>query len=268
MKLFVHSFDIAGYIKDVCDFITTKFNFVIFTKNIKEADAIFAIGGDGTILSAKYLAIEYNLPIIGYNSGTLGFLATDNEIAPIFNAIFNETLITSSRDLLKFVVYNDDDTVDLEIDSKIKDIYAVNDIVISNNERGKLLNLNVFIHPTKEGVKYCADSLIISSPTGSTAYNLSAGGSIVHPYIKAMLMTPVAPFSMSSRPIIIPPTFRLTITSPDQMFIKIDGQGDYCINNYKKIKVFFYGKIDIIKLDDTFFKSIEQKLQWNHIIKQ
>ncbi len=262
IKLFLHTFETSkDDIDSLINVITEGFPHVKFVDYVTECDYIFASGGDGTILSAKKFALKYKKAIIGYNSGTLGFLATGETTESIFTAISNNTEHVMEIPTLCMT--------DNDVMPEIPESFAVNDIVISNFERGKLVNLDVFIDPTAEGFKYCADSLVIATPTGSTAYNLSAGGSIVHPSIPAILITPVAPFSMSSRPVIIPDNFSLTITSPDELFIKIDGRGNFHIEPNRELKVVINkDTITLVRLEDTFFKSIEQKLQWNHIIKQ
>ena len=157
----------------------------------KSYDHMIVIGGDGTLLSAAKYAIQHQLPIIGINSGTVGFLA---DVCPtdlrILTTILSGDYFTETRHLLK-VTLSDETTAS-----------ALNDIVLSR-QAARLLCYELFINDSFVCAQR-ADGLIISTPTGSTAYALSAGGSIIHPAIKAIALTPLCPHRLSSRPIIVP----------------------------------------------------------------
>lgn len=254
MKLFTFSYKDVAYIQKLEKEITSKIPTVTFTKLPERANYILAIGGDGTTLSAKELAITYNIPIISINFGTLGFLSSSDDLYTVFDAIMEDTAGLIKRPLVNLIG-----------PSLVNEGKALNDIVISNMERGRLLEIIVIING--ERVIYSCDSLIISTPAGSTAYNLSAGGSIINPEVKALALTPVAPFSMSARSIIIPDNWNISIVSNTDLFIKFDGGNDKIISANEAQQVVVEGNVSLVRLNDMFFKSIQDKLKWNIPIK-
>ena len=261
MRLYTFSYKDEAQIKRMEEQVVKNYPKVSFVNGPINADYILAVGGDGTILSAKKIAMDYNLPIIGINFGTLGFLASAENLDALFKAALKyERDMEVRRKLINLVDYP---SAAGQLMPTIG--CALNDIVISNNERGKLLNLTAIINGEK--VVYSGDSLIISTPVGSTAYNLSAGGSIVHPDVPALILTPVAPFSMSARSIIIPENFGIDIVSEDKLFVKFDGQDDFIIPANEQKSIIVKGTISLIRLNDVFFKSIQDKLKWNMPIK-
>lgn len=255
MKLYLFTFKekIDGIVE-----VLNNFNFTIVLDPV-ECDVILAIGGDGTTLKAAKIAIDYNKLLVGYNTGTLGFLTASNTLENLCHCLKTKQYHIEYRDVLYLK------------NGHASAYPAINEIVISNEIGTKFVSLNVKISNTSEIFQYQADKVIFSTTTGSTAYNLSAGGSIVHPAIRATLITPVAPFSMSARPIILPDFYNLSISSPDNITITIDGISQqidktYNINiaynfNYKRC-------VNIIKLNQNFFSSIQNKLGWGYVIKQ
>lgn len=236
-------------------------NGVTVLEEVEDVDFIIAVGGDGTILSAKAISIFYDKPIVGYNAGTLGFLSCDNDIVNIINSLRTREYVTQSKKLLRASI----DTIMPVMPTS----WALNDLVIENYDRGSLANIDVHVENTNENISYHADKLIFSTATGSTAYNLSAGGSILHPDINGLIITPVAPFSMSARSIVVPDTYKLVISSPHDLFIKIDGRGDYRINTQKnKLNIVYDGKLNLVKTNDAFLDIITSKLNWNTQIKK
>lgn len=261
MQLYTVSYKDKTIIKRMEEQVVKNYPNVSFVNGPINAEYILAVGGDGTILSAKEMALDYGLPIIGVNFGTLGFLASAENLDVLFEAALERMRdLVVKRKIVNLVDYPASRGQDMPTIG-----CALNDIVISNNERGKLLNLTAIINGEK--VVYSCDSLIISTPVGSTAYNLSAGGSIVHPDVPALILTPVAPFSMSARSIIIPESFGIDIVSEDDLFVKFDGQDDSIIPANKQKGILVRDTISLVRLDDTFFKSIQDKLKWNMPIK-
>lgn len=212
----------------------------------KDVDVIAVFGGDGTILSVVDFAIEYDIPIFAVNEGTLGFLSTieSSELASAVELIKDTTNI-QKRSVIK-AVYNN------------TNYYALNEVVVQRVITGKFmagickLSLDINNQPVD---KYNVDGLIISTPTGSTAYSLSAGGSILSPELSAFIATPICPHSLHNRPIVYPDTY--------QAQIKI-------LENNTKIGLFVDGRfIKELKPNDTvnvlksrrmvkFYKSNEQ----------
>lgn len=264
MRLFIVSYKDKEYIHKLEAEVRSKHPLVTFSPTPSGADYILAIGGDGTTLAAKDIALRYKLPIISINFGTLGFLSSANDISTVISAIMEQRVYLSKKRLINFVDYTK--TCD-----GFTAVYgsALNDVVISHEVRGKLLNLEVTING--ETVVYSCDSLILSTPTGSTAYNLSAGGSLVHPDVAATLLTPVAPFSMSARSIIIPEEWSIGIKASTGIFVKFDGDKSLTLPAHTQYGMMMRESISLVRINDRFhdqfFKSIQEKLKWNMPIK-
>ena len=163
-------------------------------------DLLVVLGGDGTLLRVAERAAAHGIPVIGVNMGSLGFL-TELSVAEAKMAlarIFNEEVVIESRMMLR-----------VSAESGLA-AYALNDIVINKNATDRLLKLTTYAGGDFI-TTYRADGLVFSTPTGSTAYNLSAGGPLVYPGADCVIITPICPFMLSSRPIILPSC--LTITS-------------------------------------------------------
>ena len=188
--------------------------------DLKTIDLFLVLGGDGTYLEAVRLIDSNKTPILGVNLGSLGFL-TEIRIEHLFEAIdkvLSNKMEKRPRDLLQVVVKRGS--------KKILQENALNDIVIERGDMSQLINLNIehneqLVSPLK------ADGVIVSTPTGSTAYNLAAGGPIMFPYVSAFVVTPIAPHSLTTRPIIFPSTANLSFklnNSKHRALLTIDGQ--------------------------------------------
>ncbi|MFZ4405343.1 MAG: NAD(+)/NADH kinase [Pseudobdellovibrionaceae bacterium] len=187
---------------------------------LDKIDLVVVLGGDGTYLRAVQILAGRQIPILGFNMGSLGFLTAHNasEMFDLVEAALSGGMIQKPRSM-----------IDAKIVRKNKtrgQFHALNDVVI---ERGDLSQLiNTIIHSENFFVsKVKADGFIISSPSGSTAYNLAAGGPIVHPDTKALVVTAVAPHSLTSRPLIFPDhlELRFKLDAPTQSaYLIVDGQ--------------------------------------------
>ena len=170
----------------------------VLTKNEmgEKNDLIIVIGGDGSLLSAARMATKVNTPVIGINRGRLGFL-TDilpNELETQLSAVLAGNYKEEKRFLLHTSIY-DESTIYFEGD-------AVNDVVLSRGNETHLVEFSVFINEQLVS-HYRSDGMILSTPTGSTAYALSAGGPIMHPQLNAIVLVPMFSHSLSSRPLVI-----------------------------------------------------------------
>lgn len=166
-----------------------------------DMDMILVFGGDGTLLSVAKTAAEHNLPVIGINLGRLGFLAEieSEKMEEGFAKLFAGDYVTEERMMLHAKLLNGRETT------------ALNDIVVTRaNSTLKILDLDVFIDDEYVD-DFKADGIIIATPTGSTAYSLSAGGPIVDPKLDSMIVTPICPHKMYSRTIIVPPEKTVTV---------------------------------------------------------
>lgn len=169
-----------------------------------DVDCVLVLGGDGTLLQAARDLVERAIPLLGINMGTLGYLAEIDRksIRPALDKLIAGQYIVEERMMLRGSAYHQNRRL-------LSDI-ALNDIVISRNGRMRVVDFNVYV----DGVflnSYSADGMIISTPTGSTGYNLSAGGPIVAPQASLMLLTAIAPHTLSSRPIVLPDDVEIMI---------------------------------------------------------
>lgn len=198
------------------------------TKYIYEnADLIIVFGGDGTILSNAREASVFGTPILGVNMGHLGFM-TDVEVNDTFNALeklINENYTIENRMMLKIDIIS---TKDKTIKNTF---YCLNEVGISRGTLSKMLTLKIYIN-NEHFDSYHADGLLISTPTGSTAYSLSAGGPIINPKINAILITPLCPHSLSARSLVVSENEVIEthiINSYHDAYVTIDGQIGYSI---------------------------------------
>ncbi len=162
------------------------------------AHAVFALGGDGTLLSVAGEVLHTGQPILGFNLGRLGFLAEvePKEVVACLDKFFQEDYVVEKRMMLRAQIN------DLK-KGETRTFDSLNDIVISRGASSRLLDLNVFVD--EEFVDdFKADGMIVATPTGSTAYSMSAGGPIVDPSVDSMLITPICPHKLYSRAIVVP----------------------------------------------------------------
>ncbi len=233
-------------------------NYTNFTSryNIGEdSDLIIVIGGDGTFLSVSKTAILNSVPIAGFNLGTLGFLTELNkeEVEETLEKILTGKAKIFERKVFEFKF------------KKFNEI-AANDIVITKGNIARIINLLLEING-EEITHIRGDGLILSTPTGSTAYSLSAGGPIVSPEVNGIVITPICPHSLTFRPIIIPDNFKVCVTlqsKSDNVFITIDGQKVIPIKKGGKFSVSLFNKtLKIIENQYmNYYKLISEKLNW------
>ena len=210
-----------------------SYNFLDLYKPNNVIDFVVCIGGDGSILSAVRCMNDYQIPIIGIHIGNLGFL----------NKLNMEDYIDILKNILEYDSINYDDKFLLEAffetneDSK-ESIYALNEIFINQGELNRLLTLNVNINDKYLNTYRC-DGLIISTPLGSTAYSLSAGGPIVAYDVDCHIITPVSPHTLSSRPIILNDKDIINVKCPDfcNIMVSADGQESRIIKNSSNIVI-------------------------------
>ena len=243
--------------------ISSKFGF-IFSKNEKceasllpaKCDFIISIGGDGTFLTAAKLVGKKNTPIIGVNYGKLGFLAETslNDILPFISEIIKGKFIIEERIVLT-----------AKVKGSSKSIYGINEIVI--NQSGIVKTIQITAHYNKQLVNsYHADGLIVSTPTGSTAYSLSAGGPIVHPSTNVIILLPMNPHTLTARSVVLPDTGMIEVSVVSRIPFNVIADGNSYIRNIKnsviEIKKAPF-KVKLVKsLSSNYFKVLNQKLLW------
>lgn len=228
--------------------------------NLGEAvDCVITLGGDGTLLRAARMMYPYAIPILGINLGNLGFL-TEIELNEIDEAL--ERLIGG--------MYHLEDRMMLEARVKrngrvIQSFVGLNDVVVTNGSFARLIVLDIYAED-EFITTYKADGVILSTPTGSTAYSLSAGGPIVYPEVDVTIVTPICPHTIQNRSLVLPPqkTVRVVMSSQhtDSM-LTIDGQSGFKLNNGDEIVVSQapnYTRLVRIK-EYEFFSILQEKLR-------
>jgi len=183
-------------------------------------DLLIILGGDGTLLHVADQASLLQVPVVGVNLGDLGFLTevAVNERYEVLERILAGQVVVEERLMLKARIHRGGETVDWR--------YALNDVVVSKGSADRLAQLSTWAD--REYITtYRADGLIFSTPTGSTAYNLSAGGPIVNPALQSILVTPICPFMLESRPVLLPAAVCLTTRlagQANEVNVIVDGQ--------------------------------------------
>ena len=222
---------------------------------------IFVLGGDGTFLSAVRWIGDQNIPIIGVKFGEVGFLAetVEENLFSAAEAVLNNQFNIEPRMRLLVKVFRGEEEQARET--------VLNDIVINKGALARLAHIETYINDHYL-TTYSADGLIVATPTGSTAYSLAAGGPIIHPAVPGILMTPICPFTLTNRPLIIPDSssikIRLGKKSSDIM-LTFDGQIGLEINEEHTIIIRkgFYPVNMITLPGQHYFDVLKAKLRWS-----
>jgi len=227
----------------------------------KDVDWVVVLGGDGTLLGAARQVGRYGAPILGVNLGGLGFLTCIplEKLYPVVETMVSGGLQVESRMMLETKV--------LREESEVIRFQVLNDVVINKSTLARIIDLDVSIN----GVfvtTFRADGLIISTPTGSTAYNLSAGGPILYPTIETFVLTPICPFTLTNRPIIVPDSaivgIELGRESEETVVLTFDGQVGFDLHHGDKVNIYkSKEKINLFKPPgQDHFRILRTKLMW------
>ena len=221
------------------------------------SDACCVIGGDGTLLGAVRGAAKEKIPIIGVNQGSLGFLTTFS--ADEARAHF-ATLISGDYRLARRAL------LDCRTGPRHHDV-ALNDVLIKNEVNSRLVRLEVFADDTLVTDYYC-DGVIFSTPTGSTAYNLAAGGPIIHPDAGVIAMTPICPHTLSNRTIIFRDNVKLTVfnrSEGSRLLVAMDGQRNAIVTEGSPIAIALSQRTLALaqRRDYSHFEVMRAKLKWS-----
>ncbi len=234
-------------------------------KSVKQADIpkhvelVIVFGGDGTFLSVSKQVNEFDIPILGINSGGLGFLTefTVNELYPIMEKIVKEDYEIEERGMLSASVYKKD--------KKFGSYTVLNDLVINNGKVSRIIDLAIYAEGNHI-TTFKADGIIFSTPTGSTAYSLSAGGPIAHPTLPVTLITPICPHILTNRPLVVSNEMEITVKvlTEGSSYLTLDGQ--------ETVKVGLNDEIKLKRSESTvklikspfrdYFSILKTKLMW------
>ncbi|MBR3779668.1 MAG: NAD(+)/NADH kinase [Clostridia bacterium] len=200
------------------DFEFTGAEFLPIEEAVSACDAVIAIGGDGSIIHAAKLAVTAQKPILGINAGRLAFMAglEDNELS-LLSRLIDGDYTLDKRLLLKTKIIDEKGNV-------TDKGYSVNDCLITNEEKQRMTAIDVALDGKKFN-SYLCDGVLVSTPTGSTAYSLSAGGPIVDPELESILLTPLCPHSLVDRSLIFRPDAVITVTSAEDLPLCISNDG-------------------------------------------
>ena len=215
--------------------------------NLKDGfDFVFVIGGDGTILKTARFYAKSQTPIFGINLGRLGFLSqsSEQEIETSVDKILKGQYVLEDRIMLKSGDYT-----------------ALNDFVIKSCDTGRTAKFSLKIND-KLVCDYLAAGIIISTPTGSTAYGLSAGGPVLNPSLNAFVIVPICPHTLNARPIVVPDSEKITVCTDGKNLLSADGQEFYEFDSEVCIEKSDYNaKLALITGND-FYSVLKNKLNW------
>lgn len=227
-------------------------------------DLIIVLGGDGTLLSVatRIASTGRDVPVLGVNFGSLGFLTESriDELYSTLESVIAGTAAYDERALLTADAYRSRE----HFDSRV----VLNDVVFTKAALSRIIELSVSVS-TGLVTKVKADGLIVASATGSTAYNLAAGGPIVHPRVDALILTPIAPHTLTHRPIVIPGTEVVDVRphpedGADDVYVTYDGQFGYPLQKGDSVRIRKHERtLRLVKAPSrSYFEVLREKLKW------
>jgi len=225
----------------------------------RKLNFVVVLGGDGTLLSAARTVAKAGIPVLGVNLGSLGFLTEVRleELYPTLEGIDAGKCGVENRAMVHCEV--------VRKDARVAGYDALNDIVVGKGTISRLNHCDVYV----DGVfvsSYKADSLIVSTPTGSTAYSLAAGGPIVMPTVDALIVTPVSAHSLTHRPLVVPDTSNIELvvnTGDEEAYLSVDGQVGMPMYDGDRIRCRkSEHQVKLLHIKGTFFDVLRAKLKW------
>jgi NAD+ kinase len=226
----------------------------------REVNLIVVLGGDGTMISAAPLIDNRAVPVLGINYGSLGYL-TEFRIEEMFSAL--EAILSGDFEIDRRVML---EVEHLRGTERIKSGRVLNDVVVNKAVLARMIEIEVRLNNLFVN-SFRADGLIVSTPTGSTAYNLSAGGPIVYPSMNAVVLTPICPFTLTNRPIVVPDTDEINLRlkhESEGVVLTLDGQFGYsmtaddCVSIRKSQTTFNL----VLPTNRNYFDVLRNKLKW------
>jgi len=224
-----------------------------------QVDLLIILGGDGTLLSMARAVGDLGVPLLGVNLGGLGFLTatTLDEMFPALEAYFGGHMAIEERMLLAARI--------MRKGQPLGEYAALNDIVITKSAMSRIIDLSVSVEG-RYATAYRADGLIISTPTGSTAYSLSAGGPILFPTMDAVVLTPICSHTLTNRPIVVPGTDRIEVTllADQEVMATMDGQVGVGLREGDTVEIRkAAARIRLVRFPQKdFFSVLRTKLKW------
>ncbi len=251
--------------KSFYEYITENLFFIpkvsgIFTKkeDLENIDLVFSVGGDGTFLECVALFQRSDIPLLGINSGRLGFLAyiSKKELDKALDMIISGNYGIEERTLVEVTT---ESNVFGDFNS------GLNELIVQKKDTSSMINIEVYLDG-EYMTTYWADGLIVSTPTGSTAYSLSAGGPILTPGSETFVITPIAPHNLTVRPIVVPDSTEIKIVvhgRSDEFLAALDARNVFLENGTELIIRKSDYKLKMVSFDHiTFFYTLRTKLMW------
>ena len=223
----------------------------------RSCDILVTVGGDGTLISAVRRSYEHEIPVLGIHAGKLGFLAdiAMEDLDSFVDSLKRGDYRIDKRAMLEAVIVTKEGE---------KRVIAFNDIVLTRPAISKMIHLDAYVDG-KSFNTYFGDGVIISTPTGSTAYNLSAGGPVLFPLTQVFAMTPICPHSLTQRPVVLPGHFAMEIKTPNKSALAvIDGQDMYEFGEGDIIEIHLAKESAhlVHRTDFNYFDVLKEKLSW------
>jgi len=230
------------------------------TQLATRSDMVLVLGGDGTMLSAARLLEERAVPILGVNMGGLGFLTeiTLDQLYPALEKVFAQEFMVEERLMLRADIHRHGEHV--------AKATVLNDVVVSKGTLARMIEIQILIDG-QFVTRLRGDGLIVSTPTGSTAYSLSAGGPIIHPTVQALILTPICPHTLTHRPLLVPRGVALEVTLTSQVegaMATFDGQVGVALVQGDTVAIAVSEhRTQLIRLPDrTYYDLLRRKLKW------
>jgi len=230
-----------------------------FKEMCNRSDFLVSLGGDGTLLSLVRRSYAFHKPVVGINAGTLGFLAdiTIEDVDSFLDQLLKGEYRIDNRMMMEGCITTKD--------GNKKPFFALNDVVLTRPVISKMAKINASLDGELFNT-YRGDGLIISTPTGSTAYNLAAGGPVIYPLTQAFIMTAVSAHSLTNqRPLVVPADFTIDLSSTDEKIIAvIDGQDNYEMHkgDVLRIQGAKIGAKLLHRKERSYFSVLREKLSW------
>jgi len=223
----------------------------------ENSDALVTLGGDGTLISTVRRSFKYDIPIFGVYAGSLGFLADIdlNELDAFVSKLVKGNYRVDERSILEAKLIQNNKEIRL---------YAFNDIVLTRPSVSNMIHVETLVD-SKAFNTYYGDGVIVSTPTGSTAYNLSAGGPVLFPLTDVFALTPICPHSLTQRPVVLPGKFSIEMKTPkDKALVIIDGQDKHELEEGQSIHIqLARNKVKLIHRNEfNYFDVLKEKLNW------
>ncbi|MCX7833447.1 MAG: NAD(+)/NADH kinase [Ignavibacteria bacterium] len=254
-------FYIDETLKEHIDISKFKERIISLNKIVESCNILLSLGGDGTFLNTARLIKNSNIPILGVNLGALGFMA---EVGPKEINNFISNIEKGKYKIIDFCV------ISAELENN-KFLYGINEIVIDKSNSIRVIEIEISYNNEKV-VNFLGDGVIVSTPTGSTGYSLSAGGPIICPYSNVLLITPICPHTLNFRPIVVPDDGLIFIKAVSKENIRITSDGHTSVffdkDTVIKIKRADYTIKVIKRINKTYFQTLNNKLLWGEDIRK